>query len=126
MLYRQFLQACLPIVCHVIPYVAKVLISFVRVVSESRKPDGTPQSAWGILKSPDKVNKLREHDPTPAGRNHDLASAEKTDVMRYSRVSFRLDNEVFGGDEVEAEADREVEAITGTGGESPDADDEVG
>jgi len=92
--------------------------------AESRKPDGTPQSPWGILKTPDKVNKLREHDPTPAGRNHDLASAEKTDVMRYSRVSFRLDNEVFGGDEVEAEADREVEAITGTGGESPDADDE--
>ena len=46
--------------------------------------------------------------------------------MRYSRVSFRLENEVFGGDEIEAEADREVEAITGTDGGSPGLDDEVG
>ena len=84
--------------------------------------EGIPHSAWGILKSPDKVNKLKEHDPSPAGKN---------DTLRCSRVSFRLENEVFGGDdgeerEIEAQADREVEAITGTSDESPGADDEVG
>ena len=38
-------------------------------------------------------------------------------------MSFRLENEVFG--EIEAEADREVEAITGTDGGSPGLDNEV-
>ena len=81
----------------------------------------TPHSAWGILKSPDKVGKLKEKNPSPAGKN---------DTLRCSRVSFRLDNEVFGGDdgeesEIEAQADREVEAITGTGGESPGVDNKV-
>ena len=83
--------------------------------------EGTSHSAWGILKSPDKVNKLKEHAPSPAGKN---------DTLRCSRVSFRLESEIFGGDdgeerEIEAQADREVEAITGTGDESPGADDEV-
>jgi len=82
----------------------------------------TPHSAWGILKSPDKVSKLKEQDPSPAGKN---------DALRCSRVSFRLENEVFGGDdgeesEIEAQADREVEAITGTGGESPGVDNKRG
>ncbi len=67
------------------------------------------------------MSKLKEHDLSPAGKN---------DTLRCSRVSFRLENEVFGGDdgedgEIEAQADREVEAITGTGGESPGVDDEV-
>lgn len=91
------------------------------VVSVTLNAEGTPHSAWGILKSPDKVNKLKEHDLSPAGKN---------DTLRCSRVSFRLENEVFGGDdgeerEIEAQADREVEAITGTGGESSGVDDEV-
>lgn len=81
----------------------------------------TPHSAWGILKSSDKVSKLKEQDPSPAGKN---------DTLRCSRVSFRLENEVFGGDdgeesEIEAQADREVEAITGTGGESPGVDNKA-
>ena len=84
--------------------------------SEAQRPEANTQTAWGILKSPDKISRLKEQDPSPA---------EKNDGLRYSRVSFRLENEVFGGDEVEAEADREVEAITGTGGESPGVDDEV-
>lgn len=91
------------------------------VVSVTLNAEGTPHSAWGILKSPDKVNKLKEHDLSPVGKN---------DTLRCSRVSFRLENEVFGGDdgeerEIEAQADREVEAITGTGGESSGVDDEV-
>lgn len=89
------------------------------VVSVTLSADGTPHSAWGILKSPDKVNRLKEQDASPAGKN---------DTLRCSRVSFRLENEVFGGDdgeerEIEAQADREVEAITGTGGESPGVDE---
>lgn len=84
--------------------------------------EGTHHTAWGILKSPDKVSKLKEPDLSPTGKN---------DTLRCSRVSFRLENEVFGGDdgeegEIEAQADREVEAITGTSGESPGVDDEVG
>ena len=83
--------------------------------------EGTPHSSWGILKSPEKVNKLKEQDTSPAGKN---------DTLRCSRVSFRLENEAFGGDhreerEIETQADREVEAITGNGGESPGVDDEV-
>ncbi|XP_078381796.1 ankyrin repeat and MYND domain-containing protein 1-like isoform X2 [Oculina patagonica] len=86
--------------------------------AEALNAEGTHHSAWGILKSPDKVSKLKEHDLCPAGKN---------DILRCSRVSFRLENEVFGGDdgeegEIEAQADREVEAITGTGG----VDDERG
>lgn len=109
----------------------KVLISLqpqrvkrelVFVFSAELNAEGTPHSAWGILKSPEKVSKLKEHDLSPAGKN---------DTLRCSRVSFRLENKVFGGDEgeedeIEAQADREVEAITGTSGESPGVDDEVG
>lgn len=90
-------------------------------VSVTQSAEGTPHSSWGILKSPDKVNKLKEQNPSPAGKN---------DTLRCSRVSFRPENEVFGGDdgeehEIEARADREVEAITGIGGESPGVDDKV-
>ena len=88
----------------------------------TQNSDTIPQSTWGILKSPERLNKLREQDPSPAGKN---------DALRCSRVSFRLENEVFGEEdgearEIEAQADREVEAITGTGGESPGIDNEVG
>ena len=88
----------------------------------AQNAQGTPHSSWGILKSPDKISKLKEPNISPDGKN---------DTLRCSRVSFRLENEVFGGDDeeegdVEAQVDREVEAITGTGGESPAADDEVG
>ena len=116
------------------------------VISEAQKPEGPSQLAWGILKSPDKASKLRDHNHSPAGRNQDRTPTGrnqdhtptrrnqdrtptgrnpgrtltgKNDGMRYSRVSFRLENEVFGGDENEAEADREVQAITGTDEESP-------
>ena len=90
------------------------------VISVTLNAEETPHSAWGILKSPNKINKLKEQDPALAGKN---------DTLRCSRVSFRLENEVFGGDdreerEIEAQADREVEAITGTVGESPGVDDE--
>ena len=90
------------------------------VFSVTLNAEEIPHSAWGILKSPDKVNKLKEQDPSLAGKN---------DTLRCSRVSFRLENEVFGGNdgeerEIEAQADREVEAITGNGGESPGVDDE--
>lgn len=93
-----------------------------RQAEVTQSAEGTPHSSWGILKSPDKVNKLKEQDPSPAGKN---------DTLRCSRVSFRPENEVFGGDdgeehEIEARADREVEAITGIGGESPGVDDERG
>lgn len=116
---------------------AKGLNIFVLVVLEAQKPEGTSQLAWGILKSPGKASKLRGHDHSPAGRNQDRTPTGrnqgrtptgrnqdrtptgKNDEMRYSRVSFRLENEVFGGDENEAEADREVQAITGTDEESP-------
>lgn len=109
--------------------------------AEAQKPEGTSQLAWGILKSPGKASKLRGHDHSPAGRNQDRTPTGrnqgrtptgrnqdrtptgKNDGMRYSRVSFRLENEVFGGDENEAEADREVQAITGTDEESPGEED---
>ena len=93
--------------------------------SEIQNPEGTPQSAWGILKSPDKGSNLRRQDPNLARTNQDPTPADKNDGMRFSRVSFRLENEVFGGDELEAEADSEVKAITGTDGESPGVEDEV-
>ena len=95
------------------------------VFSDVHKSKGTSQSAWGILKSPDKGNKLRDQDPSLARTNQDLNPADKNDGMRFSRVSFRLENEVFGADDLEAEADSEVKAITGTDGESPGVD-EVG
>lgn len=84
--------------------------------------DTSPQSTWGILKSSDRLNKLKEHD---------TSLAEKRDTLRCSRVSFRLENKIFGEDEgefreIEAQADREVEAITGIDGESPGMDNEVG
>ena len=84
--------------------------------------DTSPQSTWGILKSSDRLNKLKEHD---------TSLTEKRDTLRYSRVSFRLENKIFGEDEgevreIEAQADREVEAITGIDGESPGMDNEVG
>lgn len=103
--------------------------------AEVQKPEGTPQSPWGILKSPDKASELREQRTTPTGRNLDAIPASRNqnptpaaaasggnDGLRFSRVSFRLENEVFG--EIEAEADREVEAITGTDGGSPGLDNE--
>ena len=84
--------------------------------------DKSLQSTWGILKSSDRLSRLREHDTSPA---------EKRDALKCSRVSFRLENEVSGEDdgeahEIEAQADREVEAITGIDGESPGMDNEVG
>ena len=112
-----------------------ILISFASFILVAQKPEGTPQSTWGILKSPDKASKMREQhsipvtknlDSTPAGRNNDPNLTGGNDGLRFSRVSFRLENEVFGGDEIEAEADREVEAITGADGETPGTYDEVG
>ena len=102
-----------------------MLISLVLVFSGVQKSEGTSQSAWGILKSPDKGSKLRDQDPSLARTNQDRNTADKNDGMRFSRVSFRLENEVFGADDLEAEADSEVKAITGTDGESPGVD-EVG
>lgn len=117
-------------------YRNNILISFGSFISVAQKPEGTPQSSWGILKSPDKASKMREQHSTPvtknldstlAGRNNDPNLAGGNDGLRFSRVSFRLENEVFGGDEIEAEADLEVEAITGADGESPGTYiDEVG
>ena len=96
------------------------IYSLFNTVSATQSAEET-HSSWGILKSPDKINKQKEQGPSPAGKN---------DTLRCSRVSFRPENEVFGGDdgeehEIEAQADREVEAITGIGGESPGVDDEV-
>ena len=102
-----------------------ILISFASFILVAQKPEGTPQSTWGILKSPDKASKMREQHSTPAGRNNDPNLTGGNDGLRFSRVSFRLENEVFGGDEIEAEADREVEAITGADGETPGTYDEV-
>ena len=112
-----------------------VLISFASFISVAQKPEGTLQSTWGILKSPDKASKMRgQHSTsvarnlysTPAGRNNDPNLAGENDGPGFSRVSFRLENEVYGGDEIEAEADREVEAITGADGEIRGIYDEVG
>lgn len=59
-------------------------------------------SALDVLKTPEKPSKLElNRSPTPA----------KNDGVRFSRVSFRLQNEVIDGDEIEAEADVEVKAI---------------
>ena len=59
-------------------------------------------SALDVLKTPEKPSKLElNQSPTPA----------KNDGVRFSRVSFRLQNEVIDGDEIEAEADVEVKAI---------------
>lgn len=82
--------------------------------------DKSLQSTWGILKSSDRLSRLREHDTSPAEKRH---------ALKCSRVSFRLENEVSGEDdgeahEIEAQADREVEAITGIDGESPGMDNE--
>lgn len=69
---------------------------------DEEKVKRTSLSALDVLKTPDKPSKLE------LNQSHTLA---KNDGMRFSRVSFRLQNEVIAGDEIEAEADGEVKAI---------------
>ena len=71
--------------------------------SDEEELEVTSLSAFGDLKSPEKPSLLRpEKQPMPDGKN---------DKLRFSRVSFRLENEVIGVDEIEAIAGHEVSAV---------------
>ncbi|XP_068685368.1 ankyrin repeat and MYND domain-containing protein 1-like [Montipora foliosa] len=71
--------------------------------TDEEKLEVTSLSAFGDLKSPEKPSLLRpDKEPIPDGKN---------DKLRFSRVSFRLENEVVGGDEIEAIVGHEVSAV---------------
>lgn len=94
-------------------------------MEESRPSQGDVQTSWGILKS--------SHDKFNTNSEAELAGVKDQPVQPLggtSRVSFRLENEVQVEEDahehdVEAEADREVEAITGKERMSPGDESEV-